>query len=58
MEQSTGFDMGVYQKLLIVTIVAPQSCPSFKLSRDKSFCISENRWVRPVTKFSQSQNAN
>ena len=27
----TGFEMGVYQKLLIVTVVALKSCPFFKL---------------------------
>ena len=28
---STGFDMGIYQKLLIATVVAFKSCPPFKL---------------------------
>ena len=58
----TGFDMGIHQKLLIVTIVALKSCPSFKLVLghfalgQKETLDSESNF-RPVTKYSQTQSS-
>ena len=51
----TGFDMGIYQKLLVVTLNAVKSCPSFKLVLGKQFWSNKKRWIRPVTKSVQSQ---
>ena len=51
----TGFDMGVKQ--LIVAIVALKSYPSCKLSWDNSFWLGKKRWIRPATKYSQTQTS-
>ena len=51
------FEMGVYQKLLVVTTVALKSCPSSKLAWDNSFWSNKNRWIRPATKYLQTQNS-
>ena len=54
----TGFDMRVYQKLLIVTIVALKAVHHSNLSWDNSLENNKKRWIRPVTKSSQTQNSN
>ena len=38
----TGFDMGICQKLLVVTVVALKSCPSFKLVLGQLVLLLEN----------------
>jgi len=38
------FDMEIYQKLLVVTIVALRSCPSFELVVDQ---YANQEFVRP-----------
>ena len=45
----TRFDIGIYQKLLVVTIVALRSCQSCKLSwgTTRWGCIKTDEFVRP-----------
>jgi len=53
----TGFDIGIYQKLLIVKNVALKSCPPLKLVL---WQLVLDRWetgIRPATKSLQTQNS-
>ena len=49
MRFGTGFEMGIYQKLIVVIIVALKSCPSFKLRFGSSFTSNRRFWAQIVT---------